>query len=179
MSDELEYRNNGEPVSTMSDWEAEAAAERFAKVCRQHLRETYPDDSEIVEEYIGEAEHQDGYQYWLVHFLKMEELDDDFKVYCDNRGPVEGDMDEKGEYRIFSSHMAALPYLSLSLSSFELKVSMHRPDRMHLTVILRDEEWNTFRIDGEVIHTFKLNTWKEVLRVAGQLWRISARLERL
>lgn len=162
----------GEPI--MSDWEAEAAAERHAKVCRQHLRETYPDDIEIVEEYISEAENQEGYQYWLAHFLKMEELEDDFTVYKDERGFVEGDME--GEYRIFSSHKAALPYLSISKSTLSLQISMHKPGRMYLKVILRDGDWNTFRIDGQTIHEYPLATWKEVLKVAGQLWRISRRL---
>lgn len=178
MSEELEYGNNGEEVVTIPDWEAEAAAERWARVCRQHLRETYPDDKEIVEEYIGEAEHQDGYAYWLLHFLKKEELEDDFTTYKDERGFVEGDLGEKGKYRIFSSHKAAVPFVSIRWSTLDLEVSMHRPDRMELDVILRDEDSTTFKIDGKVIHTFKLNTWKEVLRVAGQLWRISARLEK-
>ncbi len=175
MNDELEYGNNGEEIIEVPDWMAEAAAERFAKVCRQHLRETYPGDSEIVEEYIGEAEHQDGVGYWLAHFLKKEEVEDDFTTYVFERGFVEGDLNEKGE-RVFSSHKAALPYLSLKWSSFELEVSMHHPDRMEFDVILRDEDCIAFRIDGDIIHTFKLNTWKEVLRVAGQLWRISGRL---
>ena len=174
---EEEYGNNGEPVSTMSDWEAEAAAERFAKVCRQHLRETYPDDKEIVEEYIGEAEHQDGYAYWLSHFLKTEELGTDFELYCVERAKLtEGLLDEDGEYRIFSSHKAAVPYLDVPWSSFQLRVSMHHPDRMELNVILRDGDCTTFCIDGEVIHTFRLNTWEEVAKVTGQLWRISKRL---
>ncbi len=174
MSEEL--GNNGELEVTIPDWEAEAAAESWARVCRLHLRETYPDDSEIVEEYIGEAEHQDGYGYWLVHFRKMEELDDDFTTYKDERGFVEGDLNEKGE-RVFSSHKAALPYLSLKWSSFNLVTSMHHPDRMELDVILRDENCKAFRIDGDVLHTYKLNTWKEVLKVVGQLWRISRRIK--
>ena len=174
MCDE-EIGNNGEPVSTMPDWQAEAAAERFAKVCRQHLRETYPDNSEIVEEYIGEAEHQDGYGYWLMHFLKMKELEADFEVYKDNRDSVEGELNEKGD-RVFSSHKAAVPYADIPWSSFQLRVSMHHPNRMELNVILRDKDTKAFRIDGEIIHTFRLNTWNEVREAAGQLWRISGRL---
>lgn len=168
--------DTGEP--TMSDWEAEAAAERWARVCRQHLRETYPGDIEIVEEYIGEAEHQDGEAYWLTHFLRMHELVADFTLYMAMRGPVEGDMDEEGKYRIFSSLEAAVPFVNVSNSTFELEVAMHRPERMQLFVILRDEELTNFKIDGSVTHYFKLNTWKEVLRVAGQLWRISRQVDR-
>ena len=177
MNDELEYGNNGEEVVTIPNWAAEAWAENWQKVCRDHLYNSYPDDKEIVEEYIGEAEHQDGIAYWF-NFQAMEELDEDFTLYIDNRGLVEGDMDDEDEYRIFSSHKAALPYLSVTHSSFNLGTAMRRPDRMRLKVILRDKDWHTFRIDGDVIHEFKLDTWKEVVRAAGQLWRISARLER-
>ncbi len=173
-----ELGNNGEPVSTMSDSEAEAAAERWARVCRQHLRETYPGDIETVEEYISEAEHQDGGAYWLVNFFRVYELDADFTLYVDKRGPVEGDMDEDGKYRIFSSFKAAVPFINVSNSTFELEVAIHRPERMQLFVLLRDEKMTNFRIGGDTIHYFKLNTWKEVLRVAGQLWRISRQVNR-
>lgn len=176
MSEELEYGNNGEEVITIPDWAAEAWAENWQRVCRDHLHNSYPDDKEIVKEYIGEAEHQDGIAYWF-NFQSMEQVEVDFELYLVERGPVEGDLDKKGEYRIFSSHKAALPYLSLSKSTFDLQVAMHKPERMYLKVILRDEKWKTFRINGVIIHEFKLNTWKEVLRVAGQLWRISRRLK--
>lgn len=176
MSDELEYGNNGEEVITIPDWAAEAWAEGWQRVCRDHLYNSYPDDKEIVEEYIGEAEHQDGIAYWFM-FKSMDELETDFETYIVERGPIEGGLDEKG-YRVFSSHKAAVPYLSVRWSSLKLSVSMHRPDRMELDVILRDADSNTFKIDGSTVHTFKLNTWNDVRKVARQLWRISARIEK-
>ena len=175
MSEELEYGNNGEEVITIPDWAAEAWAENWQRTCRDHLHNSYQDDKAIVEEYIGEAEHQDGVAYWFM-FQSMEAVETDFELYMVERGPMEGDLNEKGE-RVFSSHKAALPHVSLKWSSLNLMMSMHHPDRMHLNAILRDDDNHAFRIDGEIIHTFKLNTWKEVLKVAGQLWRISRRLK--
>jgi hypothetical protein len=173
MNDEI--GNNGEEVFTIPDWAAEAWAENWQRSCRDHLHNSYPDDKEVVEEYIGEAEHQDGIAYWFM-FQSMEAVETDFTTYMDERGPVEGDLDKKGD-RVFSSHKAALPYLSIKWSTFQLKVSMHHPDRMHLLTILRDDDGTDFRIDGDIIHEFKLNTWKEVAKVANQLWRISGRLK--
>lgn len=144
--------------------------------CKASLRRKFSDDDEdIVEEYIGEAEHQDGYGYWD-QFGHLEELYSDFTTYKDARGFVEGDLNEKGE-RVFSSHKAALPYLSLKWSSLKLEMAMYRPNRMYLSAILRDDDNHAFRIGGDVIHEFQLTTWKEVLQVAGQLWRISRRIK--
>jgi hypothetical protein len=46
-----------------------------------------------VVEYIQEAEHQDGDAYWN-HFHTFEELEDDFDLYFENRGPWHSEEEE-------------------------------------------------------------------------------------
>lgn len=46
----------------------------------QFLRETFANVPELVEEYITEAEHQDGREYWQ-YFASAEELEGDFRIY--------------------------------------------------------------------------------------------------
>jgi hypothetical protein len=45
-----------------------------------YLRTMFKDNLATVEEYIREAEHQDGEEYWD-NFETLEELAEDFKLY--------------------------------------------------------------------------------------------------
>ncbi len=54
-----------------------------ASFCRVFLRRKYPGDKELVEEYIREAEHQDGDAYWQL-FNSFEGLYADFELYKEN-----------------------------------------------------------------------------------------------
>lgn len=51
-----------------------------ASFCRSFLRRKYPGDKELVEEYIKEAEHQDGDAYWQ-NLTRFEDLYADFALY--------------------------------------------------------------------------------------------------
>lgn len=56
----------------------------FGQACVDYLRAMYgASDAELVEEYITEAEHQDGYAYWD-NFKTTTEADEDFELYRDN-----------------------------------------------------------------------------------------------
>jgi hypothetical protein len=54
-----------------------------ASFWRSFLRRKYPGDKELVEEYIKEAEHQDGDAYWQ-NFTRFEDLYADFELYKEN-----------------------------------------------------------------------------------------------
>jgi hypothetical protein len=49
-----------------------------------YLQEIYANQADIVEEYIAEAEHQEGYTYWM-QFPDLQELATDFDLYRENR----------------------------------------------------------------------------------------------
>lgn len=56
--------------------------------CRELLRAAHPREDHVVESYIQEAEHQDGYEYWTNFapwtFEGIKALMEDFALYLDN-----------------------------------------------------------------------------------------------
>lgn len=47
------------------------------------LKERFPNDAELITEYVQEAEHQDGDGYWE-QFQSIEEVVEDFNLYKEN-----------------------------------------------------------------------------------------------
>ncbi len=57
----------------------DALRSEFGRQCVSKLRSTH---HPRVEEYIAEAEHQDGCGYWDANFSNLGEMWDDFRLYC-------------------------------------------------------------------------------------------------
>lgn len=53
--------------------------------CVRVLRAEFPQDGPLVEEYVGEAEHQDGEGYWD-NFRTAAEVCEDFRLYREIAG---------------------------------------------------------------------------------------------
>lgn len=53
----------------------------FRQMCIWYLRAAFPEHSEKVEEYIREAEHQEGYGYWQEFFTNIYQAGEDFLLY--------------------------------------------------------------------------------------------------
>lgn len=49
-----------------------------------YLKARFSGQMAIVDEYVEEAEHQEGVEYWL-DFESAEELEADFQLYLENR----------------------------------------------------------------------------------------------
>lgn len=56
----------------------------WRRVCIDFLKSEFLDQLPIVEEYVAEAEHQDGRGYWG-EFRTLEEVRADFVLYLDAR----------------------------------------------------------------------------------------------
>lgn len=68
------------------DWRHDRWVETFKSIMTTHLKQKRIVDKgtrSMVEEYINEAEHQDGDAYWL-EFKQPDDVLVDFDLYCDN-----------------------------------------------------------------------------------------------
>lgn len=69
-----------EPMHTADYAELTALSPENARAL---LYRTFPDAPSIVTEYIREAEHQEGEEYWL-QFTTLADLGDDFQLYWES-----------------------------------------------------------------------------------------------
>ena len=49
--------------------------------CVAYLREIYPNEKDLVEEYISEAENQDGYSCWDDLYGTLGQVTQDYELY--------------------------------------------------------------------------------------------------
>lgn len=59
---------------------------RWAGIMKEWLRRARPHDHTLVEEYIMEAEHQEGIDYWWQLFSRPSQVCKDFDIYVESIG---------------------------------------------------------------------------------------------
>lgn len=74
----------GEPQEGDDEGDGPAVRSVWGATCIAALTDALPDHLEVIQEYVLEAEHQDGYGYWD-QFSTTPEVVDDFNLYMENR----------------------------------------------------------------------------------------------